>query len=149
MNLMIREAAMGDLKEIARMNKELIEDEHSQNPMQVDELEQRMKDFLSNNWSVDLLYSSEEIVGYALYQFRVNPFNQELKEVYLRQYFISRAHRNKGYGSEGIRLLIDQRFNAAEITIDVLMSNPKGMNFWKKVGFQPYCSTMKLNSREN
>ncbi len=67
-------------------------------------------------------------------------------EVYLRQYFIASAYRRKGYGREGIHLLKTSLFPShSTLIIDVLERNSGGYKFWKGLGFEPYCTTMKLS----
>jgi GNAT superfamily N-acetyltransferase len=151
MNLQLRRAEDADLSAIARMNKQLIEDEGHSNPMSVAELEERMRGWFTSDWHIDLLCTDEHIVvGYAVYQYRNNPYYPEQVGVYIRQYFIAREHRRQGYGQAGIKLLRTTRFQPGHtILLDVLTSNHRGMSFWQKVGFAPYSSTMMLAPRGN
>jgi GNAT superfamily N-acetyltransferase len=146
--LVLRSANNSDLDILTQMNRELVEDEGSQNPMKYEELKNRMMNWLMTDWNIDLLTSNDTVVGYALYQYRNNQYNEAEKEVYLRQFFIMRESRNKGYGQLGIELLRERRFNEVKtIIIDVLETNPKGINFWRKCGFLPYSATMKLDQK--
>lgn len=142
--LTLRKATTEDVPALARMNKRMIEDENNVNPMSLSELEQRMHMLLKNEWNIDLICSGSQVVGYALYSFRLNPYFPDRTEVYVRHYYIEREVRSRGFGRQGIKLLQEQRFNGASLTIDVLESNPRGRNFWESVGFEPYCTTMKL-----
>jgi GNAT superfamily N-acetyltransferase len=144
MTLILKKATILDLDQLVVMNKHLIEDEGSGNPMSIEQLLNRMKDWLESGWEIDLLCESSSVVGYALYQFRPHPYNESREEVYLRQFFVKREYRNRGYGNEGIKLLISERLQDMDtITIDVLETNPAGMRFWQKIGFLPYSTTMK------
>jgi len=148
MQLHLRGATIEDLELLTDMNRQLIEDEGSSNPMNREQLKQRMRDWLTSDWKVDLLMSGEDVVGYALYQFRINVYRPEVREAYLRQYFIGRTHRKAGYGLQGIQLLKELRFKDAEtIEIDVLESNRIGKSFWLKAGFEPYVSNMRMSNR--
>jgi predicted acetyltransferase len=141
MSICIRKATLDDIPLLAEMNKQLIDDEGSPNPMNVEQLEERMKGWFFADWNIDLLCFDAEIVGYSLYHFK------ESNEVYVRQYFIRREFRKRGFGQEGINQLSFHRFQHMKtITIDVLECNPIGMSFWRKVGFLPYCTTMKKSS---
>lgn len=121
------------------------EDEGSPNPMSLDELEQRMRDWLKSGWHIDLLCKDNDVVGYALYRFRQNEYFPDREEVYLRQYWIGREFRRNGYGREGIRMLRILRWKPRQtVIIDVLECNPIGKSFWHSVGFVPYSTTMKL-----
>jgi len=109
MNLILHNANEPDLPVLARMNKQLIDDEGSKNPMSIEELERRMKGWLLSDWKIDLISNSSETIGYALYQY-ITIFKEQ-KEVYLRQYYIKPDFRNQGYGHEGIKLLLANRFD--------------------------------------
>ncbi|OXS59817.1 hypothetical protein B1A99_09755 [Cohnella sp. CIP 111063] len=84
MQLHLRDATIDDLELLTDMNRQLIEDEGSSNPMNREQLKQRMRDWLTSDWKVDLLVSGEDVVGYALYQFRSNVYRPEVREAYLR-----------------------------------------------------------------
>jgi GNAT superfamily N-acetyltransferase len=131
------------------MNKHLIENEGSRNPMSVDELQQRMRKWLDGEWDVVLFAEQDDVVGYAVYQFRRDAFEPEAVVVYLRQMFIKRDKRSQGLGQRVVKLLMQTRFPpGCIIEIEVLATNPSGARFWQRVGFQPYCTTMKLKNQE-
>jgi GNAT superfamily N-acetyltransferase len=145
MKLYLRKAEMSDVQLLAEMNKQLIEDECSETPLGLQGLQDRIISWLEAEWQIDLMYFDSTVIGYALYQYRHNLYDENRKEVYIRQYFIRREHRNQGLGRVGIKMLREERFKEIEtINIDVLESNPKGLNFWKTVGFQPYYTNMRL-----
>jgi predicted acetyltransferase len=149
MVLHLRSAGSNDVRLLAEMNKQLIEDEGSANPMNLEQLEARMHGWLSEDWRADLIVNDEEnVVGYSLYQFRSTPHFPDRNDVYLRQYFIRRDCRNRGYGLEGISMLRETRFGDVEtIEIDVLETNRIGKGFWSKAGFEPYVINMRLKNR--
>ncbi|WP_162848416.1 GNAT family N-acetyltransferase [Paenibacillus nanensis] len=148
MTLTLRGALESDLPILAQMNKQLIDDEGSLNPMTISELEDRMRVWLLSDWHIDLLCKDTEIVGYALYQFRDNTYYKVEREVYVRQFFITSDHRMMGFGREGINLLKETRFpDVKTIIVDVLVNNHRGMSFWQQVGFAPYQTTMKLHTK--
>jgi ribosomal protein S18 acetylase RimI-like enzyme len=138
------------------MNRRLIDDEGSRNPMSVDQLAERFRSWLDGTWQVDLLIepiaepaqpTAETIVGYAVYQLRHDEYRLEATEVYVRQFYIERERRGRGLGSEGYRRLARERFPAdGTITLEVLETNPDGRRFWEKLGFAPYCTTLKHSS---
>jgi GNAT superfamily N-acetyltransferase len=147
MTLAIRPAAEADLPLLARMNKHLIEDEGSRNPMSLDQLAERMRGWLQGDWAVKLFVAGEIVVGYALYQCRRDEYFPEHTTVYLRQFYIERELRGRGLGSAAVSLLRDGHFPAGSaVIIDALASNPRGDTFWRKVGFAPYCTTMHLKA---
>ncbi len=146
------------------MNRRLIEDEGSRNPMSLDELADRFRNWLEGTWQVDLLIEAadgpaqpnskssvgpiqpppESVVGYAVYQVRRDEYFPEATEVYLRQFYLERERRGRGLGSDGYLRLAQERFPpGCTISLDVLETNPAGRRFWEKLGFAPYSTTLK------
>jgi GNAT superfamily N-acetyltransferase len=150
MPLLIRPATKTDLPALARMNRCLIEDEGSRNPMSVPELQHRMSEWLHGDWKVELFIEDEDaIVGYAVYQFRQDIHDPHKVVVYLRQLYIERERRSNGLGSRAVKMLAQTRFPTdCTMELEVLVSNPRGTRFWSRVGFRPYCMTMKLENKE-
>jgi len=131
------------------MNRCLIEDEGSRNPMSIAELQNRMGEWLRGEWRVELFTEGDTAVGYAVYQFRKDIYKPDEVVVYLRQLYIERDKRSRGLGSRAVKLLAQTRFPAGcRIEVDVLASNPRGAKFWAQVGFQPYCTTLWLQNQE-
>ncbi|GKU78424.1 GNAT family N-acetyltransferase [Paenibacillus sp. L3-i20] len=148
MKLSINIATEADIRLLGRMNKELIDDEGSSNPMNVIKLEQRMRGFLATDYRADILMIENEPIGYALYRFSVSSANPQKQDVYLRQYFIERIFRGRGYGMQGIELLKNLRFASVDtLSIDVLAANTTGHQFWVRAGFQPY--SIQMNTKLN
>ncbi|MBB6022254.1 GNAT superfamily N-acetyltransferase [Paenibacillus sp. JGP012] len=146
MTLRLQSAVEGDLPILAEMNKQLIEDEKSSNPMGMKELEERMRQFFGD-WEIDLIMKEDGVVGYVLYQYQVNSHNSEGRQVYIRQYCIRRECRKMGYGIAGIELLKKTRLkDVKRIEIDVLETNPDGKRFWNKAGFKPYYTNMRMET---
>ncbi|WP_426451959.1 hypothetical protein ACP26L_07740 [Paenibacillus sp. S-38] len=78
----IRICSEEDLDLLAVLNKQLIEDENHDNPMNVEQLKERMKEFISTDYKAYKFEVGDEIIGFAL----VNHARQPL---YLRQFFLS------------------------------------------------------------
>jgi GNAT superfamily N-acetyltransferase len=145
MPLVVRLADEADLPLLAQMNKRLIEDEGSRNPMSIDQLAERMRGWLRGVWEVRLLETDEGVAGYAVYQTRHDEYFPDQTIVYLRQFYVEREMRGRGLGTAAFRALAAEHFPpGSTIVIDVLASNPGGHEFWRHVGFQPYCTTMQL-----
>ncbi|MBH5316832.1 GNAT family N-acetyltransferase [Paenibacillus sp. GSMTC-2017] len=145
MKLTLKLATEADISLLAKMNKQLIDDEGNSNPMNVEQLEVRMKVFLATDYLADIILLEDAIVGYALYRFSDNDTNSHCKDVYIRQYFIVDRFRCKGYGIRGVELLKEQRFASIDIlSVDVLAANHSGHQFWLKAGLQPYVINMKV-----
>jgi ribosomal protein S18 acetylase RimI-like enzyme len=145
LDILIRKAAESDAKLLAQMNKALIHDEGSRNPMTIQQLEERMRGWIMSDWEVEVLQKGTTIIGYAVYRLTIDEYFPQESFVYLRQFYIMSEHRGKGYGSNVIDHLINHSFpRDAKVTIDVLASNPRGYDFWLKFGFMPHYTHMML-----
>jgi GNAT superfamily N-acetyltransferase len=146
MSLAIRTAAEADIPLLARMNKQLIEDERSHNPMSVDALAERMRGWLRGDWHIDVVMDDGTPVGYAVYRLRPDEYEPARAVVYVRQFFIVPERRGEGLGRRAFALLAAERFPAdCTVALDVLTANPRAARFWAACGFTPYCTTMHLN----
>jgi len=120
-----RLADQGDLPLLARLNHELIQDEGANHPMTLDELQARMHGWLSARYQAVLFEESSQTVGYAL-------FRQEEEGVHLRQFFIARGMRRRGYGREAMELLLQEVWpKAGRVTVEVLHHNAAALAFWR------------------
>ena len=112
MPLLIRPADEADLPLLAQMNKRLIEDEGSRNPMSLDQLAERMRGWLLGDWEVKLFATDAGVVGYAVYQARRDEYFPDQTIVYLRQFYIEREMRGQGLGTAAFRALGGRAFPA-------------------------------------
>jgi ribosomal protein S18 acetylase RimI-like enzyme len=141
-------ATPADAPELARMNRQLIEDEGSRNPMSLTALESRMRQWLQEDWRVVLIYAESTLAGYALFRVRLDDYFPQQSDVYVRQFFIRREWRKRGIGRTAFDLLMRDFFPPdATLTLDVLANNPAGQRFWQGLGFQPYSFTLKRPAR--
>ena len=138
----LRRATLADAPLLATMNRQLIEDERSRNPMSHAELAARMRGWLAGDWTAVLIVRADTVVGYALYQERRDPYFPARRTVYLRQLFVGREQRGRGIGRAALAILLREWFPAdVTVEIDVLATNPAGQRFWRSVGFAPYATT--------
>lgn len=125
----IQKCTLSDCALLAAMNKQLIEDEKHDNSMSLDQLTQRMREFLAGGYGAYLFSTGEESVGYAL-------VNESLSPKYLRQFFICRDHRRKGYGRAFFNRLMEF-LGEKTIDLEVLWWNKSAIQFWEELGFSP------------
>lgn len=137
--MQIRECSNQDVPQLAVMNKHLIEDEKSNNPMSVEELEQRMQGFLNGEYKAYLFTEDETVLGYALVRHTSIP-------LYLRQFYIRREFRRRNYGKTAFEQLM-KYMQADSIDIDVLPWNERGRLFWKSCGFEDTCISMRYECK--
>jgi GNAT superfamily N-acetyltransferase len=141
---MLRRATINDAPLLAPMNKRLIEDEGSTNPMGLPQLESRLRQWLSAEWRGELFLHDTTIVGYAIYRLQRNEFDNR-ETVYIRHYFIERDYRRLGYGRAGLEQLRTERFpKNVTVYLEVLTYNTRGRQFWQSMGFEEYSVTMRL-----
>ena len=133
--MQIQECTIADVQKLAALNKQLIDDEKSDNPMTINELENRMSEFLNTEYSAYFFIVDSKIIGYALVKKTVEP-------IYLRQFLIDRNYRKQHYGKQAFQMLL-QYLDIKEIDLEVLPWNKNGLAFWKHCGFNETCIAMR------
>lgn len=134
--LNINRASLEDLDMLAMMNKQLIEDEQHDNPMDVEALKERMREFILGEYEAYLFKEAEVIKGYAL-------VNQTRKPAYVRQFFITRDSRRSGIGKACFQLLAVE-LKAEQLDVEVMYWNEQGYKFWKALGFEERSVYLRL-----
>ncbi len=143
MDLIARPATVADAPLLAQMNRQLADDEGSRKPMTVAELSAGMEKWLSEDWQTIVFEERSEPVGYSVFQIGTDYYDPTIPEVYLRQFFIVREARGRGLGRQAFTILTNTVFPAgAQISLDVLATNPKGLQFWETLGFELYSSNL-------
>ena len=132
----IRKCTLDDVSKLAVLNKQLIEDEQSNNPMTVKELEERMRGFLSSEYDAYFFLVAEAVVGYALVKHTCTP-------LYLRQFLIERGYLQMHYGTEAFHELLEY-LGVDRMDIEVLPWNERGMRFWENCGFKEISRYMRF-----
>ena len=132
----IHKCTFEDVPKLALLNKQLIDDEKSNNSMSIKELEERMQGFLNTEYDAYFFMVNEKVVGYALVKKTCNP-------LYLRQFLIDRECRKLHYGTRAFRSLLEY-LNVDKIDIEVLPWNEPGIRFWESLGFCELSRYMRL-----
>ena len=128
--LRLRYASEADVPILARLNQQLVLDGLSPNPRSPAELEQRMRDWLAGEYRAVIFEASGEAVAYAV-------FRPSVEGLYVQQFFVARAHRRRGVGRRAIELLREQVLPpGATLSLDVLLQNERGLEFWEAIGFR-------------
>lgn len=141
----MRQHVLAERDVLARMNKELLEDEKIRSPMNVAALRDRFDRFVDEDgWSIEVFLKESEIVGYITYRSEPDPVAPTGQSIHLRQFYIARSHRRQGLGAAAIALFKRSRLKDGDrIVLDVLDTNPRGKRFWQSVGFVPYATIME------
>ena len=133
-----RVATAADLPILARMNQQLIEDEGHRNPMNLAQLETRLRSMLKGDYTATLFEWESQLVAYALWR-------EEPDWVYLRQFFVAKDYRRRGIGSRAVRRLTGEIWPPGKrIRVDVLFGNQPALEFWRAVGFVDYLITLEM-----
>jgi predicted acetyltransferase len=135
--MIFRTASHADIPELALHNAALIRDEAHRNTMTVSELETRMRKLFNDGYAATIFAEGHRTVGYALYRL-------DEDGVDLRQFFIVEHARRRGLGREAVHWLCANAWrDAGRVTLQVLLDNQRGIDFWRAVGFADYCLTME------
>ncbi|SRR5712692_9238977 len=139
MALCYRFATVADSRFLAELNHQLICDEGHRNPMNVDQLEHRMRSWLSSVEYRAVIFAQEDTpVAYALYR-------EDPDEIYLRQFFVVRALRRHGIGRTAMQSMLSDIWPSTKRrTVSVLVQNASGVAFWRAVGYQDYALTLEI-----
>ena len=135
-----REAGETDIPLIVKMNIQLIVDENHSNPICVNDLEIRMGKWLKADYRAFVVELNNHIQGYCL-------FRDDGDYIYIRQLFIAKESRSKGFGKSFVYWLQSHIWPKKRTRMEVLVANPNGMAFWRKIGFVDYCLTMEMKIR--
>jgi GNAT superfamily N-acetyltransferase len=131
-----RSAKDADLPLLARWNRHLIEDEGHSNPMTLAQLQERMRLWLDGPYQATMFLLEERAVAYALWR-------RDPEGVYLRHFFVDRAHRRRGVGGRALAILLSQVFpRGARVVVECLVGNARGLAFWRSIGFTDYSLTL-------
>ena len=132
-----RKASVDDLDLLAEWNHQLIADEGHRNSMEVSELKERMKAWISGEYEA-IIFSDEIDLSYAL-------FRENESEIYLRQLFVIRDRRRQGIGRKAMGILFDQVWlKNKRLTVDVLTSNQSGIEFYRAMGYRDNCLSLEI-----
>ena len=135
-----RTASESDLPLLAELNQQLIHDEGYANPMSVAELENRMRGWLIRAYTAVMFLNDGNVVGYALYR-------NDDSGIFLRQFFICRAERRKGFGRAAVDMLLGRIWpDGAAVSLEALCANKAAIAFWRAVGFEDYALTLRRRS---
>ena len=128
----ITRADLCDVEKLGKMNKRLIEDEHHPNKMNVQQLSERMTDWLRGEYNCYLATEDSIMVGYCL-------FRDECEFYYMRQLFVERGHRRKGIATNLLDWMYKNIWTDKKVRLDVLSANEEAIAFYKAYGFRVGC----------
>lgn len=127
-----------NLSLLAKLNKELYEDESNDNIPAVDILEERLKLAMEKGAKAYLFRYDGEVSGYALVRTETSPY-------YLSHFFICKNMRRKHIGTIAFNKLMNE-LDTDSIDLDVFCWNKRGQGFWKSLGFEERCIIMRKSN---
>lgn len=122
-------AEITDVNILAKLNKCLIEDEQHPNPMNINDLTQRIETWLASEYIGYVVKKHGRIVAYCLYR-------NEGKYYYMRQLYVARNHRRKGIATKLLDWLYKNVWTDKKVRLDVLAHNKDAIAFYKEYGFR-------------
>ena len=125
----INRADASDVKELAELNRQLIEDEQHPNPMTRDELAERMIRWMEEGYTCYVARSGGVSVGYCL-------FRDDGKHYYLRQLFVARACRRRGIATALLDWMYANVWSGKPVRLDVFAHNEEAVAFYRGYGFR-------------
>jgi GNAT superfamily N-acetyltransferase len=138
MKLTWHEATDADIGLLADWNLQLIRDEQHRNPMNVEQLAQRMRNWLRTGEYRAILFSTDEPVCHVV-------FKQDAELIHVRQFFVRRDRRRQGIGLAAVAILRQQVWpRDVRLTVDVLCHNAGGLAFWRSAGYRDYNLTLEI-----
>jgi ribosomal protein S18 acetylase RimI-like enzyme len=133
----LRYASAEDIPLLAELSHQLIQDERASNPVSVAELSTRMRAWLQGEYRAVIFERASEPVAYAL-------FRPSEEGLYLRQFFVDRAHRGQGVGRRAIELFREQVVPSGQpLLLEVLVHNEGAIAFWQRLGFRQHALSFR------
>ena len=122
-------AKLTDVEILAELNKRLNEDQKHPPWMSVNQLAQRMKSWLENEYICYIVNQNESIIAYCLCR-------DAGKHYYMRQLYVERKHRRKGIATRLLNWLYENIWTGKSVRLDVLAHNKDAVEFYEKYGFR-------------
>lgn len=148
---MIRKATRDDIFAISELYREQFREMAKLIPDFIKEGNQSVE-FLEKTISSDdsdiLVYENDgRVVGFILLQAKERPdfdFMLPGKYCYIMDIIVTKAHRNKGFGTALMNASKDwaKEQNCNLINLDVLINNPGAIKLYEKLGFIPKAQEM-------
>ena len=124
-----------DIPVLAKLNKELYEDENNDNIPAMEILEERLRLSMEQGSKAFFFMMDGEVSGYALVKTQTTPY-------YLSHFFICKDMRRKPLGTTAFQQLLEE-LNTETMDLDVFCWNQRGQGFWKSLGFEERCIIMR------
>jgi GNAT superfamily N-acetyltransferase len=133
-----RRCTTADAAVLAELNAHLSEDEGASVGTPAAYLD-RMRTWLEEGrYDAAVVESDGEPIAYVVWR-----HDPDYGDVYVRQFFVARAHRGQGLGTRLFESAVHELWPGRPLRLDVYDSNPRGGAFWERMGFEPYSRLMR------
>ncbi|MFZ4828616.1 MAG: GNAT family N-acetyltransferase [Phototrophicaceae bacterium] len=145
MEIILRQATLGDVPVLAEMNRMLRQDELSPRTKDLAWLTERMQEWITNQmYTIVVMERGDEIIGYASFRSEVDLVDPTQQNLFLRQFFIKPVYRRRGIGHAMFNRVEKEFFpQGVNITLEVLNGNIQGRSFWEALGFEAFSVTYR------
>jgi len=143
--IILRQATLGDVPVLAEMNRMLRQDELSPRTKDLAWLTERMQEWITNQmYTIVVMERGDEIIGYASFRSEVDLVDPTQQNLFLRQFFIKPVYRRRGIGHAMFNRVEKEFFpQGVNITLEVLNGNIQGRSFWEALGFEAFSVTYR------
>lgn len=93
-----------------------------------------VESFFEDGWVIKAIEHEGKPVGFTMFG-----FNEEEEFYELCRIMIDKPYQNKGYGTQAIRMILDEmkaRFGCKEVYLSTDPENVRGRHVYEKVGFR-------------
>jgi ribosomal protein S18 acetylase RimI-like enzyme len=122
-------ANLKHVETLAALNKRLIEDERYPNPMNIEQLTDRMSGWLQADYRGYLVMIGNRVAAYCLYR-------DDSRYYYLRHLFVDRDVRRQGIATQLLDWMYANIWTDKKVRLDVLTHNQDAIAFYKRYGFR-------------
>lgn len=133
--MLLKKCTIEDSNLLAKLNKELYEDEKNDNIPSLEVLKERLEAAMKKGTLAYLFMHEEKVAGYALVRTEVTPY-------YLSHFFICKDMRRNKLGTVAFNELLKE-LNTDSMDLDVFCWNERGQGFWRSLGFKERCIIMR------
>lgn len=134
-----RRCGLHDADQLGSFNAQLSVDEGGPAVGDLTVYVDRMRRWLADSrYEAALAEGAQGAVAYLLW--REDP---DYGDVFVRQFFVARDLRGAGLGGHLFEQAVAQFWPGRPLRLDVYDSNPRGLAFWRRMGFEPYSRLLR------
>ena len=128
-DIQFSQATLADVEQLAVLNKYLIEDEQHPNPMNVEQLAERMIGWLQAEYTGHLALIDDRIAAYCLYR-------DDGEYYYLRHLYFDRGFRRQRIATQLLDWMYANIWTGKKVRLGVLAHNEGAIAFYAEYGFK-------------